>query len=95
MALLDCAINKKCCTVDGGRGIGPLFSSPPRRICQLKSPKRAWAQVELTDALHIDKTIKLKNKHNNFFIMLELNLSMFVQTLAARTAKVRTGWQYM
>ena len=29
MALLDCAINKKCCTVDGGRGICPLFSSPP------------------------------------------------------------------
>ena len=29
---------KKCCTVDGGRGIWPLFSSPPRGICQLKSP---------------------------------------------------------
>ena len=27
MALLDCAINKKCCTVDGGRSICPLFSS--------------------------------------------------------------------
>ena len=38
MALLDCAINEKCCTVDGGRGICPLFSSPPRGICQLKSP---------------------------------------------------------
>ena len=38
MALLDCAINKKCCTVDGGRGICPLFSSPPRGICQLKRP---------------------------------------------------------
>ena len=37
MALLDCAINKKCCTVDGGRSICPLFSSPPRGICQLKS----------------------------------------------------------
>ena len=62
MALLDCAINKKCCTVDGGRGICPVFSSPPRGICQLKSPHPrdansrgsarggAWAQVELTDA---------------------------------------------
>ena len=30
--------NKKFCTVDGGRGIFPLFSSPPRGICQLKSP---------------------------------------------------------
>ena len=38
MALLDCAINKKCCTVDGGRGICPLFSSPPQGICQLNSP---------------------------------------------------------
>ena len=38
MALLDCAINKKCCTVDGGRGICPLFSFPPRGICQLNSP---------------------------------------------------------
>ena len=38
MALLDCAINKKCSTVDGGQGICPLFSSPPRGIWQLKSP---------------------------------------------------------
>ena len=38
MALLDCANNKKCCTIDGGRGICPLFSSSPRGICQLKSP---------------------------------------------------------
>ena len=29
--------NTKCCTVDGGRGICPLFTSPPRGICQLKS----------------------------------------------------------
>ena len=38
MGLLDCAINEKFCGVDGGRGICPLFSSPPRRIWQLKSP---------------------------------------------------------
>ena len=37
-ALFDRAINKKCCSVDGGRGICPLFSSPPRGIWQLKSP---------------------------------------------------------
>ena len=52
---------------DGGQGICPLFSSPPRGTCQLKSPhpqkfaiqgkKNAnargggWAQVELTDAI--------------------------------------------
>ena len=29
---------KKCCSVDRGRGICPLFSSPPRGIWQLKSP---------------------------------------------------------
>ena len=32
------SINKKCCSVDGGRGICPLFSSPPWGIWQLKSP---------------------------------------------------------
>ena len=29
MALFDCAINEKRCSVDGGRGICPLFPSPP------------------------------------------------------------------
>ena len=38
LALLDCAINEKCCRVEGGRGICPVFSSPPRGIWQLKSP---------------------------------------------------------
>ena len=38
MALFDCAINEKCCNVDGGRGICRLFSSPRRGIWQLKSP---------------------------------------------------------
>ena len=37
----DCAINEKCYSVDGGRGICPLFSSPARGIWQLKSP-RPW-----------------------------------------------------
>ena len=38
MALFDCAINEKCCSVDGRRSISPLFSSPPLGIWQLKSP---------------------------------------------------------
>ena len=42
-ALFDCVINKKCCSVDGGRGICPRFSSPPRGIWQLKSPHREFA----------------------------------------------------
>ena len=29
MALLDCASNEKCCSIDGRWGICPLFSSPP------------------------------------------------------------------
>ena len=38
MALFDCAINEKFCSVHGGRGICLLFSSPPQRIWQLTSP---------------------------------------------------------
>ena len=38
MELFDCAVNEKCCSVDGGRGICPFFSSPPRGIWQRKSP---------------------------------------------------------
>ena len=38
-ALFDCAINEKCFIVDGGPGICPLFSSPPRGIWQLRSPQ--------------------------------------------------------
>ena len=32
MELFDRAINEKCCSVDGGRGICPFFSSPPQGI---------------------------------------------------------------
>ena len=39
MALFDCVINQKCRSVDGGRGICPLFPCPPRGIWQLKSPR--------------------------------------------------------
>ena len=38
MALLDCANNEKCCSVDGGRGIRPLFSSSPRGIWESPPP---------------------------------------------------------
>ena len=37
-ALFDCVINKKCCSVDGGRGICPLFSSPPRGFDSSRVP---------------------------------------------------------
>ena len=36
-ALFDYAINEKCCSVDRGRGICPLFSSTPQVILQCKS----------------------------------------------------------
>ena len=38
MSLFDCAISEKCCSIDGGRGSCPLFSSPTREIWQLKCP---------------------------------------------------------
>ena len=38
MALFDCVIDEKCCSVDGGRGICLFFSSLSRGIWQLKSP---------------------------------------------------------
>ena len=38
MALLDCAINEKYCSVGGGRGICPLFSSPPRGFDSSRIP---------------------------------------------------------
>ena len=55
-ALFDCAINKKSCSVDGGRGICPLFSSPPAKKMLMPGGQPGWggggwAQVELTDAL--------------------------------------------
>ena len=57
MTLLDCAINEKCCSVDGGRGICPLFSSPPPGLPS-KAKKMLYpggqprgGQHELTDAL--------------------------------------------
>ena len=49
-ALFDCAVNENICSVDGGRGICPPFSSLPREIWQLKREGGSWAQLELTDA---------------------------------------------
>ena len=45
-ALFDCAINEKCCSVDGGRSIFPLFSSPPLGIWQLKSPQPRVSAIQ-------------------------------------------------
>ena len=62
MALFDCAINEKCCSVDGGQGICRLSSSPPLEICHPTQKKKTnargsggrgggLAQMQLTDAL--------------------------------------------
>ena len=74
MALFDCAINEKCCSVDGGRGICPLFSSPLREFDSSRvptpgnlpshakkgiSPGEGWVQVELTDALYFEHYAKV------------------------------------
>ena len=37
-ALFDYAINEKCCSIYGGRGICPLFSSPPRGFDSSRVP---------------------------------------------------------
>ena len=73
-ALFDCAINEKCCSVDGGRGICPLFSSPPPGICDPRQKKcqcsgvslgggGRWAQLELTDAFLVILFISLRVLH--------------------------------
>ena len=58
MVLFACSINEKCCSVDGGRGICRLFSSPApflpskAKKCQWGwGGWGGWAQVEMTDAL--------------------------------------------
>ena len=40
MALTDCAINEKCCIVDGGRGIcpGSIFVPTPKDLAAQRSP---------------------------------------------------------
>ena len=38
MALLDCAINKNVALLTEDGAFALFFSSPPRGICQLKSP---------------------------------------------------------
>ena len=38
MVLLECAINEKCCNFDGGRGICPIFSTPPRGFDSSRVP---------------------------------------------------------
>ena len=55
MALFDCAINEKCCSVDGGRSICPFFfvptpedltaqEFPPPGICHSRPKKNANAR---------------------------------------------------
>ena len=43
MALFDCAINEKCCSVDGGRGICQLKSPHPREFA-IQGKKNANAR---------------------------------------------------
>ena len=55
MALLDCAVNEKCCSVDGGQGICPHFLSPPQEIWQLMSPSPGKKMLMSGDWVHYDK----------------------------------------
>ena len=38
MALFDCAINEKCCSVDGGRGISLFFIPTPGLFASSRIP---------------------------------------------------------
>ena len=61
------------------------FQSFSEHRLQEYSKYRAYQTGAFKDYTSINHLIKL-NKHNNFFIMLQLNSSMFVQTLStART----------
>ena len=44
MAQLHCAINEKCCSLDGGRGICPLFRPHTREFAIQGKKKNAKAQ---------------------------------------------------
>ena len=63
MALFDCAINEKCCSVDGGQGHLPSFFVPTAGdLTAQESPCQGggggeghWVQLELTDALQMTK----------------------------------------
>ena len=50
MALLDCAINEKWCSVDRGRAIWQLKSHHRREIAIQGKGGGGGAQLELTDA---------------------------------------------
>ena len=77
MALLDCAINKKCCTVDGGRCICPLLSSPPRGICQLKSPQEGRLKRGMTiiPTLRLAEVVTKKIFFRPFGCQFDLKIS--------------------
>ena len=81
MALLDCAINEKCCSVDGGRGICPLFvfpdltakESPTPRTCH---PRQKNVNVRVSAErgegvrrlMHTLRNIFLLQLHNNLTV---------------------------
>ena len=73
----DCAINEKCYSVDGGRGICPLFSSPARGIWQLKSP-RPW-----------EFAIQGKKKNANLW---PLPYYTFADTLQGKSEAPQPSW---
>ena len=39
MALFDCVINEKCCSVDAGWGVCPFFFVPTLGICHPRQKK--------------------------------------------------------
>ena len=81
MALLDCAINEKCCSVDGGRGICPLFVAPDLTAKESPTPEtchprqknaNVWVSAERREGVRM-LTHKLRNI---FLLQLHNNLTV-------------------
>ena len=105
MVLFDRAINEKCCSVDGGRGICRLFLYPPPGICHTV-PKNAnaqgsarggglgcQAQVELTLEGRIAFRILLTSTSNTAFMENRLSfykLILFIYLLISTFIFVNT-----
>ena len=86
-ALFDCAIKEKCFSVDGGPGIWPLFSSPPRGIWQLRSPHPREFAIQGKKMLMTGGYGRSRNwlMHNHHPLSKTLK-SRLTQVYATRTA---------
>ena len=67
MALLERVINKKCCSVDRGRGICPLVSSPTPGICHPSQKKCQCPGVSLKTKIKARIRARKRRRLRQFF----------------------------